>query len=1230
MKTRRPRIQPGFALVVTVSLMVLLALVAIGMLSLSSVALRSGSQTDAISTARANARLSLMLALGELQRQAGSDTRVTARADILSEENPPVLGVWRSWEGLNHETSGAFAGRPKAPAYDYRTMKDNAYSSGSPDQGRFLAWLTSTNSTGSAAAAATSSVPDTARAAGKVALLGPGSVGSAEERENMQIHLTPTLVSSGQQSGATAWWVGGENQKAYIPKPEADANRGSAARKQAVLQAKSHGTVDPKPFGLDSVLADPNRGKTGAEVNKALTIGQVDLLNPSQSSETPDSRRSREFFHDLTTSSVGLLTNTATGGWRKDMSLLSEKWSDSGFPKSDLPFFRLTTEADHSRGAFAQVSRYKESRSLFYPWAAYTTFGHPQNANQHPIASWNKLMSFASYYKVSPNSTGIRTIDSWACMRFGITDADRYRHLHTINAYPIIARVQWVFSHFSERAGPDPAAAGSFLYNPKLLITPVITLWNPYDVKLRHNNNMYFDFKLMPVALSYQMQPTVNTRYNSIINVDDQTRPKAPMDVEMDDAPFIVRIQCSIPTSGTIFNPGQTIVYSPATNNRMVVRDHTTPPGNNQIPLEKGFRFTGGHLYPVKHGTMVMPPVPASTPMKVRARFDTEYRIANPAWFGADGVGVAMQVGHDPDPHNLQVMRPMSRYTATTANLLYPMISDENKLNHPAVQDVETVPVPFLSTIYGLRFASQTQQNDFVKQYYIKGAGQSTPFGAWLSLYYSDPDWGYAYSGTGHPHTSRYSYSFLGYSSGGAAEYPGSGPGPDYNGYIITGEQSDKGMPRAVVAELPARPLVSLAELTHFDVRFENPSPPFAFNVIGNSDASPMLPLNGVYNDSEKSMADNFRHDDFYCANHLLFDDWFFSAITEDPPTLGALGRSQNVVYAEWLKGRSSDGAIVPLANRAYKPILEDQALVASQPAAKLFDDYVKPTNSWQTIASRLEVEGMFNVNSTSVAAWRSLLGHARNQRVLYMRSDGGIVDDGIKQHPVSRFSISGEDEAGSAVPNAFVEASEVTGYRTLDDDFLDELAVEVVKQVRLRGPFLSLAEFINRQLTNDKNLALAGALQTALNELTKDKNDASNPLATLKNLSPEITVNPPEGAGNQNSLGYLAGSSDSAKGYSTYGVPGWTRQADILRPIAPILSARDDTFVIRGYGDARDGSGKVIANAVCEAVVKRTRDYIDPADAADTTSTLTSAANKVFGRRFEIVSFRWLSPDEV
>jgi hypothetical protein len=52
----------------------------------------------------------------------------------------------------------------------------------------------------------------------------------------------------------------------------------------------------------------------------------------------------------------------------------------------------------------------------------------------------------------------------------------------------------------------------------------------------------------------------------------------------------------------------------------------------------------------------------------------------------------------------------------------------------------------------------------------------------------------------------------------------------------------------------------------------------------------------------------------------------------------------------------------------------------------------------------------------------------------------------------------------------------------TLSDTEIDELAAAIVRQVKLRGPFLSLSEFVNRRLDpSDTALSAKGALQAAL-----------------------------------------------------------------------------------------------------------------------------------------------------
>ena len=82
------------------------------------------------------------------------------------------------------------------------------------------------------------------------------------------------------------------------------------------------------------------------------------------------------------------------------------------------------------------------------------------------------------------------------------------------------------------------------------------------------------------------------------------------------------------------------------------------------------------------------------------------------------------------------------------------------------------------------------------------------------------------------------------------------------------------------------------------------------------------------------------------------------------------------------------------------------------------------------------------------------------------------------------------------------------------------------------------------------------------------------------------------------------------------------------LSSLGPVMTVRSDTFRVRAYGEATDSSGRIVARAWCEAVVQRTPEYVDATDAVDELPT--TEANRLFGRRFEMTGFRWLSKEEV
>jgi hypothetical protein len=72
------------------------------------------------------------------------------------------------------------------------------------------------------------------------------------------------------------------------------------------------------------------------------------------------------------------------------------------------------------------------------------------------------------------------------------------------------------------------------------------------------------------------------------------------------------------------------------------------------------------------------------------------------------------------------------------------------------------------------------------------------------------------------------------------------------------------------------------------------------------------------------------------------------------------------------------------------------------------------------------------------------------------------------------------------------------------------------------------------------------------------------------------------------------------------------------------MISTRSDTFIIRAYGQtAAPLTGKP-ATAYLEALVQRIPRAVTPQG-----NTLDEPAD-AFGRRFEIVSFRWLNEEEL
>ena len=271
-------------------------------------------------------------------------------------------------------------------------------------------------------------------------------------------------------------------------------------------------------------------------------------------------------------------------------------------------------------------------------------------------------------------------------------------------------------------------------------------------------------------------------------------------------------------------------------------------------------------------------------------------------------------------------------------------------------------------------------------------------------------------------------------------------------------------------------------------------------------------------------------------------------------------------------------------------------------------------------------MEGAFNINSTSVPAWKAMLASIHDSQALYNSLNKANSTSALtaltataagEESRISRFRLPASKSAadGGDPADAYW-----LGPREFSDAELQTLAENIVKQVRLRGPFLSMAEFVNRRLGSDEK-AQRGALQQAIDD--SNLNQAIANAAGQGGAGFEIPV---AAVGTYKYANAAAGA-----GSSYQGAPGYLTQADLLNVLGNAATARSDTFTIRGYGEARDAAGKILARATCEAVVQRFPEWLDPADPVETApAELKSRTNKTFGRRFVITLFRWLNPHEI
>ncbi|MDA3874339.1 MAG: hypothetical protein PF795_10335 [Kiritimatiellae bacterium] len=382
-------------------------------------------------------------------------------------------------------------------------------------------------------------------------------------------------------------------------------------------------------------------------------------------------------------------------------------------------------------------------------------------------------------------------------------------------------------------------------------------------------------------------------------------------------------------------------------------------------------------------------------------------------------------------------------------------------------------------------------------------------------------------------------------------------------------------------------PLASLGQFQHFNVNSSieasaagNPNKTITLQSwqmnysLSNSYANPRVLRERLMD----SIYSGFHYDGSYIWNQILWDRFFLST---------------------YPAGENFDFSTETLVNALYL-----HYRIPLDPSAVRGDgDPGNQANS-RLAARNLLVEGGFNINSTSKEAWKALFASLRN------------VPVGTETDTIAPFVRTLVRHTGSTNAKTANHENSWSGFRDLTHTEVDALAEEMVRQVKLRGPFLSLSDFVNRKLIpkseDTHGLGLKGALQSAIDSAVNNRYSVHlllrPPMTTHPNRNPDL---------------------DMASATLMDGFPGYLLQGDVLSAIGPHITARSDTFRIRAYGDAGgSASGGITAQAWCEAIVQRVPDYVDPADAPydDPTSVL----NTNFGRRYKIISFRWLRPQDI
>ncbi|MBK1825960.1 hypothetical protein [Haloferula rosea] len=1166
---RRVRRQ-GFSLVITITMMVLLSLLAIGLLSLASVTLRSSSQSDAMNEARGNARMALMLAIGELQKHVGQDTRVTANASLVdaSTANPYWVGVWktRTGEALESGDAGMHAiDHHESP----RFLTDLRTSEGSEGP---TSWLVSQPSGETA---------DPNESAGDdwVTIL---------ETNDDATRVRVPRVRLDDDAGSFAWWVSDESQKARVNLPDLQEENETFS----LVAAQDFDLERFESSTAGTVLA----GHSAQPKDRLLSVASLDtagLLDLDAPTALRDSLA--EVSHHLTAHSEALFTDVKNSGLKRDLTT----------------FMALGDIAD--RGGLVGI---RESDPIL-PGEHHQKTGPRFGA----LKGWSDLADelsgssgMASLSPRPPNTYRLSVSNSAAGAVRDLTNVSK----PAIQPVVVEASLGWDFSPYSKPGQP----AVEYM---RAHIMPRLILWNPYNVTLTATR--YVTMLKHPLYGGFQVRgQTFNTRSNRFYFDDFCGKPTEAF------LGFVTEPTELLPGETKIFTPSVAASNGSKLHGKAAYFDPVNYSSNvltaEQIPGVENFYYDTNFVLPAETPQNRYNSYGFSSNMNsfyATPGYSDEFIVAQDTGSGSGRVTWSDVTRGDSYPrvaHFFCQNWGLNRY-----HKWYGAEKSDHPSNNgtqfrefrPGANDIGSLDNRRAPRLWrrGVRMAWFDDEAEYV------ATGKKVPKARFTVPWFASANirGGMVY------HSSWLNIPFAKGWQFPAADshmyfrqptdpsllsnfFPPSPVAAPDDSFPSTATLYD--VPRSEVG------IISLGQLQHAQLSYSSWHPSF---VIGHSQSTMNADLDATairdkVNDPNRWTGDKpweydpliqqgrsaNEHDDevliydlCFEANEALWDRFMVSSIPFDG---SGSNRRPNWDGQEPLPVGTyvfNDGA-----SRWSRERLRNE--LTSDPAIAYFE------------ASEFLVNrGAINVNTTSKETWKALLSSMRG--LARESLDGGRSDG---EHPLSRSVIS--KSPGVTSLRTPQESNAWNAFRSLSDTEINNIATLIVRQVQERGPFLSVADFVNRRLNEDRDESRRGLLDQAI------KNARTINRAFDRN-----------GQTDTRDIGDVSTAAHRPEVIS-YGLPGFFTQGDLLTAIAPAITARGDTFKIRAYGEAERANGSV-ARAWCEAVVQRSVDYLDPTDAptqpaidvtnGEATVNKLAPTNLRFGRRFNVVSFRWLSPAE-